>query len=68
MPVHDLSASIPFYERRLDFKVDSKTAVTATFVRDDVKWAIVEDMTRDPTEAQIHFEVDDPEKGSGGSH
>lgn len=61
MPVHDLSFSIGFYEKTFGFKVESKTAVSATFVRDDIKWTIVEDTTRDPTQAQLHFGVDDPE-------
>jgi catechol 2,3-dioxygenase-like lactoylglutathione lyase family enzyme len=59
MPVHDLSASIPFYENTFGFKVDSKTAVSATFVRDDVKWTIVEDTTRSSLDASLHFGVDD---------
>jgi len=44
-----------FYEKTFWFKVASKTAVSVTFVRDDIQFTIGEDTSRDPTVAQIQF-------------
>jgi Predicted enzyme related to lactoylglutathione lyase len=64
LPVKDLESALPFYQAKLNFKVDSRKDLpykSALLSRDQIQIGLAEN-EGDPTQDGCFFEVDDVEK------
>ena len=58
LPVADVDAAIPFYEKTMGFRVESRSDKSAILARDAVRIGLAEN-GGDPSQEGCFFEVDD---------